>query len=456
MSLNDGERQVAPTRDGIRRDHVARYEWAAGRLIPGSRALDLACGIGYGSQLLAYKGLVRVLGVDRDGEAIQYARRHYRHQGVTYLEADAADPALDLGQHDAAVCFETIEHLDDPLELLKKLREAAPLLFVSVPNQDEHPWNASYKFHHRHYTPGQFEALLNSAGWMVCEWSGQRGDDSEVEPGMRGRTIIAACRRCEIVKHKDLRTRPQEDGGEAPAHVAILGLGPSVKTYLELTKRMGGRRKFADETWSINALGDVFVCDRIFHMDDVRIQEIRAAAAPDSNIAAMLKWLRTHPGPVYTSRTHEDYPGLVAYPLEAVVDSTGYAYMNNTAAYAVAYAIYIGVKKITVFGCDFTYENSHHAEKGRACVEFWLGIAAARGIKLSIPQSSSLMDGCEPMAEKLYGYDTLDVAIGRNAEGRIKLDFTEKKKLPTAEEIEHRYDHTRHPNALVEATEIKE
>jgi hypothetical protein len=71
-------------------------------------------------------------------------------------------------------------------------------------------------------------------------------------------------------------------------HIAILGLGPSVRQYLELTKRAGGRSAFCTETWGINALGDVFACDRIFHMDDVRIQEIRAAAKPDSNIARML------------------------------------------------------------------------------------------------------------------------------------------------------------------------
>jgi len=66
----------------------------------------------------------------------------------------------------------------------------------------------------------------------------------------------------------------------APAHVAILALGPSVTQYLEITKRLGGRAKFCDEVWTINALGDVFACDKIFHMDDVRVQEIRAQADP--------------------------------------------------------------------------------------------------------------------------------------------------------------------------------
>ena len=460
--MKQGERQVAPSREGIRRDHVARYEWAAGQLRSGSQVLDLACGVGYGAQLLAYRGLMRVTGIDRDPEAIAYAQQHYAHQRVKYMVADAERADLVLEACDAAVCFETIEHIEDPLPLLKKMRAAAPLLFASVPNEDVFPWEG-YAFHFRHYTPAQFEALLNAAGWQVTEWWGQQGPESEVERGVMGRTIIAVAKgaggkklpkasaRTRSAKARAAKTAAAQKT-PAPAHVAILALGPSVSLYLELAKRWGGRRRVADETWSINALGDVFACDRIFHMDDVRIQEIRAKAAPESNIAAMLTWLHTHPGPIYTSRTHPDYPGLVEFPLEAVVDATGYAYMNSTAAYAVAYAIYLGVKKMTLFGFDFTYANSHQAEKGRACVEFWLGMAAARGIKLSIPQRSSLMDGCEPKEQRLYGYDTLDVSIGRNPKGRITIGFKERSKLPTAAEIEHRYDHSRHPSPLVDDT----
>jgi hypothetical protein len=163
-----------------------------------------------------------------------------------------------------------------------------------------------------------------------------------------------------------------------PNHVAILGMGPSLAQYMAIVRGLCGRSAYCDEVWAINGLGDVFQCDRIFHMDDVRIQEIRAAAAPESNIANMLRWLKKHPGPVMTSRAHPDYPGLVEFPLEDVINDLGFAYLNNTAAYAVAYAIHLGVKKISLYGCDFTYANAHDAEKGRACVEYWLGFAKAR------------------------------------------------------------------------------
>ncbi len=231
--------------------------------------------------------------------------------------------------------------------------------------------------------------------------------------------------------------------------VAILGLGPSLGQYLEITKRLGARSKLCDETWGINAVGDVIRCDRIFHMDDVRIQEIRAKAAPESNIAAMLGWMRETDVPIVTSRPHESFPTTEAFPLEAVVNDSGFAYFNSTAAYAVAYAIFRKVKKILLFGCDFTYANAHDAEKGRACVEFWLGIAAARGIQLAIPKHSSLMDATESQASRFYGYDTLDIELSAGANGKTKVRTKAHDRLPTAEQIEQRYDHSKHPNPLL-------
>lgn len=447
--MREGERQVALTIDGIRRDHVARYQWAAQRLL-GSIVIDLACGIGYGTKLLADVAHLAV-GVDKDQEAIGYAREHYAHPRARFVVGDVADYAKNESIADTAVCFETIEHIKDPLPMLCGLRGSARLLLASVPNEDVFPYRG-YAFHYRHYTKEQFEQLLNQAGWHVTEWWGQEGPESEVERDCIGRTIIAVAEHAQPERvptkeattsgHLELAKEPEASKERVPEHVAILGLGPSVGQYLNFTKRIGARGKFCDEVWAINALGDILQCDRTFHMDDVRIQEIRAAAAPDSNIAAMLGWLKKHPGPIYTSRGHDDYPGLVEYPLEEVINKTGYAYFNNTAAYAVAYAVYLGVKKISLFGIDFTYPNSHQREKGRGCVEWWLGYAAARGIKIAIPMQSSLMDALVPVRDKLYGYDTVDVSMSHNSNGTVTVSFKERAALPTAEEIEDRYDHS--------------
>lgn len=245
---------------------------------------------------------------------------------------------------------------------------------------------------------------------------------------------------------------PEDGPGlQRPGHVAIIGMGPSHAAYVALTMRLGGRRAYADETWGINAIGDVLACDRIFHMDDLAVQEARAARAPESNIAKMLDWLRECDRPVYTSRLRPGYPGLIEFPLQAVLkarlDGTGQPYFNSTAAYAVVFAIFLGVKRISLFGIDYTLPNVHSAERGRACVEYWLGVAASRGIEITVPEQSSLLDACAPERELLYGYDLTDVTIGEGGE----VTFTDRPDPPSAEEVERRYDHTKHPNRLMEA-----
>lgn len=460
-----GERQVAPTLAGIRADHVARYAFAAA-CIPqqcsdgvgtGLAVLDIACGVGYGSKLLTDAlPWATVTAVDQSAEAIGYANAHYDDSRISWKCSPADTIAFKPDEFSAAVCFETIEHIRDPDPLLRKLRLSSHVLIASVPNEDVIPFGSGFAFHHRHYTRSQFSSLLESTGWSVVSWHGQADGESSVTSGAHGRTLVAVCRRAEMQG----KYAPDRSGYDAmvkefpvPEHVCILGLGPSLEKYVDIAKRLGGKHAFCDEVWGINAVGGVVLCDRIFHMDDVRLQEVRAAAEPESNIARMLEWLRCHPGPIVTSRSHPDYPGLVEFPLEDVLNSTNQAYFNSTAAYAVAYAVHLGVQKISLFGMDFTYPNSHHAEKGRACVEFWLGIASARGIKISVPKESSLLDALHSQDERLYGYDSLDVYIRSTPEGKAAVEFTPRATLPAAAEIESRYDHSRHPNHLVSSAQ---
>jgi SAM-dependent methyltransferase len=457
--MKDGERQVAPTRAGIRRDHVARYEWAAQQLGAALAVVDVACGVGYGSQLLAEAGH-DVVGIDADAEAIEYGRQHYAHPRLQLQRGDANELGLQV-EFGAAVCFETIEHVADPLPLLKALHKSAPILLASVPNESVFPHGGRIAFHFRHYTRAQFQELLELAGYQVTAWYGQAGAESEVEPGIEGRTLIAVARRAHVRVEPIPAVTPAPRASlkvaapdNVPEHVAIVGLGPSCREFFELTRRLGGVSGYCDEVWGLNAIGDVLRCARIFHMDDVRIQELRAVERPDSNIAVMVQWLKKHPGPVYTSVVREGYPGLVAFPLQDVLngryDTNGGApYFNSTAAYAIAYAVHLGVKRISLFGLDYTLPNAHEAEKGRACCEFWLGIATARGIEISVSEHTSMLDACEPEEMRLYGYDCVDVTLRDRAEGGVEVLFQEKSSIPTAEEIERRYDHKQHPSPLM-------
>ncbi|MDO8683112.1 MAG: class I SAM-dependent methyltransferase [Armatimonadota bacterium] len=448
--MHEGERQVGPDIKNIRPDHTARYFWAAkvlNKKCPGGRVVDVACGVGYGSKILADAGFL-VTAIDKSVEAVAYAKKHYAHDHISYVVEDA-DNIGNIGIQDAAVCFETIEHLRNPQALLDSLR-CAPLLLASVPNEEKFPWRRQ-KFHYRHYTTLEFAGLLHQCGFEVVEWWGQNGSESEVAKKVNGRTLVAVAKRVAKSKTKkpltakkfrtdiDLPFLPPPDG---PKSVAILGLGPSLEAFVRVTKRLGSTKKLCDEVWGLNAVANIIQCDRAFHMDNVKVQELRAEANPTGNIAAMLPWLKTHRGPIYTSIPHPDYPGMVEYPLADVLNACdNQRYFNSTAAYAVAYAVYLGVKQLLPWGFDFSYENNHHAERGRGCVEFWLGFARARGIEIAMPKETSLMDACYPPEERFYGYDGVKIEIeGRDGAETVK--FT-PRDLPTAEEIEARYDHSK-------------
>jgi len=445
--MNYGERQVAPTLDGIRADHVARYRWAATHLPPGQTVIDIGCGVGYGSKILADEGF-DVHAYDKENEAHDYACANYNAPNIWRYVADVSQ-AIPFADADAAVAFEIIEHLANPHPLLRHLAELVPTLLASVPNETVFPY-ANHAFHHRHYTRAQFEELLSNCGWDLIEMHGQEHEYAEVERGVEGRTLVAVCQSRLCEKDQPASSNQQPAAESTPKHVAIVGLGPSASEYLTITKALGGKHKFCDETWGINAIGGVLQCDRIFHMDDVRIQQIRAEARPDGNIAAMLEWMKTTEVPIVTSRLHPDYPSLVEMPLEEMINDLTYDYFNNTAAWAMAYAIHIGVEKVTLFGCDYTYPDAHDAEKGRGCLEFWMGYGAGRCVKLGLPKTTTLMDAMNDRQERLYGYDTRTVDFIEKADGTLGVQFTEITDLPTADEIEAAYDHSKHPNGLME------
>jgi SAM-dependent methyltransferase len=127
--------------------HLARYEFAARHLRPG-RALDLACGVGYGTRLLADRAGVDAVGVDLSPEAIEYARSRYGGAGVEFRVADAMS-FEDAEGFDSIVSLETVEHLPDPAGFLAhavSLLRPGGSFVASVPTTPSTDVNP----HHRH------------------------------------------------------------------------------------------------------------------------------------------------------------------------------------------------------------------------------------------------------------------------------------------------------------------
>lgn len=139
--------------------HLQRYAFAS-RALRGQRVLDMACGCGYGSALLAEQHPDKqIIGIDIDPEAIAYAQAHYQRPNLRYLCANA-ETFSDAEGFDSIVSLETIEHLPDPIRLVAnyaRLLAAGGGIIASVPTTPTLDGNP----HHLHdFSPRSFFALF--------------------------------------------------------------------------------------------------------------------------------------------------------------------------------------------------------------------------------------------------------------------------------------------------------
>ena len=158
--------------------------------------------------------------------------------------------------------------------------------------------------------------------------------------------------------------------------------------------------------------------------------------------------VRKHEGPIYTCTLDDRVPGAVKYPLEEVVKDTGLCYFNNTVPYAIAFAIYHKVTHLYLYGIDYSYKsNIVMAEAGRACTEFWISAAVARGMQIEVAQDSTLLDTNVPEEEKLYGYHRLDDPLVMSVKDGA-LTVTKKSETTPPEPVDKPVLYGRHDKVV--------
>jgi SAM-dependent methyltransferase len=140
------------------RRHLAVYEWIGAR-VAGRRVLDMACGVGYGSEVLS-RSAASVVGVDANPEAHEHARVRYQRENLRFdrgvVETYGQPQSLD-----AVVFLQTIEHVQDPqavLEHFRALLTPGGVAYISTPNlltlagpdreKSDNPWHVcEYRAH---------------------------------------------------------------------------------------------------------------------------------------------------------------------------------------------------------------------------------------------------------------------------------------------------------------------
>lgn len=144
-------------------EHLHRYALAQ-CLASGKRVLDVACGEGYGSHLLAGNA-TSVVGIDLDVDAVAHARAKYNLTNLEFRHGNCTELPLPDASIDLAVSFETLEHHAEHDAMLSELRRVlAPdgVLLISTPDRRHYSDERYYvnPFHVRELYSDEFRQLI--------------------------------------------------------------------------------------------------------------------------------------------------------------------------------------------------------------------------------------------------------------------------------------------------------
>lgn len=172
-----GERFIPGVPGEIWYEHWHRYHFAA-PAVADRDVLDIACGAGYGSALLA-RHAARVVGADLSQAAIEHARARYASvPNLEFRQADCAALPFPDASFDAVVSFETLEHIAAQQAFLDEVRRVlrpAGLVVLSCPNKVEYTdkRGVANEFHVRELYRDELAALIGSR-FPHSAWYGQR------------------------------------------------------------------------------------------------------------------------------------------------------------------------------------------------------------------------------------------------------------------------------------------
>lgn len=201
------------TESGILALHLKRYDFGL-RLCEGADVLDAACGAGYGAAHLAQKAK-SVVGVDLSAETIARAQRRYELGNLAFRTGDVERLADPDATYDVVCCFETIEHVAEPEQMLSEftrvLRPGGTLL-VSTPNAPVTTRTPANPFHRIEWSAADFRTLLERF-FDDIELYGQSRVQSSAHRLLQRLDVLGLRRRAGILRRGSrlLGTAPMAD-----------------------------------------------------------------------------------------------------------------------------------------------------------------------------------------------------------------------------------------------------
>lgn len=140
---NYWERAVFFKGDPIAPREITRYTWAAQNIL-GNTVFELGCSSGYGVQFLPEN--VQYTGLDYDSKIVEVAKEQQWRPNVTFVHGDIN--SYEMEHYDTIIAYEVIEHLDNGLEIVEKLKKHCDRLIISVPMLETPGlWGPHHKLH---------------------------------------------------------------------------------------------------------------------------------------------------------------------------------------------------------------------------------------------------------------------------------------------------------------------
>jgi ubiquinone/menaquinone biosynthesis C-methylase UbiE len=171
-----GERLVTTCHRPLVYEHLHRYALVFG-LAKRKRVLDIACGEGYGANLLA-RVASKVIGVDLDAGTIAHAKAKYRRRNLHFLQGSCTEIPCEDHSVDLVASFETIEHISEHDRFLSEIKRViAPggILVISSPHKAEYQKvsEAANPFHEAELDHDEFVQLITKT-FKHCVTAKQR------------------------------------------------------------------------------------------------------------------------------------------------------------------------------------------------------------------------------------------------------------------------------------------
>jgi SAM-dependent methyltransferase len=176
---HDSQYQLRYAFDAAVRDRFPALQSVWGSLATPRRVLDFGSGNGVLTYWLRQNGFGdEIIGVDVSATGTAYATQNFADERLSFRQIEPGASLEDLGTFDALVSSHVLEHLEDPVGILRSLRPLAKWFVLEVPLESAIVPNATWALrgkdrktnpvgHVQFWNAETFRRTVEDAGFMI-------------------------------------------------------------------------------------------------------------------------------------------------------------------------------------------------------------------------------------------------------------------------------------------------